>query len=103
MLRDIVNAQDRRTADGKGITGTIASLSVALDAMNQQTASYRNETESLRLKAGLFQSERLEDDPHIAAALDKAQAGGGTGSLSLTQRLAALEDRPAKPALTAAE
>lgn len=96
-------AQDRRAADSKGITGSIAGLSIALDAMNQQTASYRNETESLRLKAGLFQTERLEDDPHIAAALETAQAGGGAGSLSLSQRLAALEKHPAKPALTAAE
>ena len=96
-------SQDRRASDAKGITGSIAGLSVALDAMNQQTASYRNETESLRLKAGLFQTERLEDDPHIAAALETAQAGGGTGSLSLSQRLAALEGQPAKPALTAAE
>ena len=103
LRKERAAAQDSRAAESRGIAGSIASLSVALDAMNQQTASYRNETESLRLKAGLFQTERLEDDPHIAAALEAAQADGGAGSLSLSQRLAALEGQPAKPALTAAE
>jgi hypothetical protein len=85
------------------MTSSISTLSVALDAMNRQTAQLRAETDTLQFKAGLFQAEQLENDPHIAAALDAARGRSGRSRQSLSERLAALDGHPAPRHLTAAE
>ncbi len=94
---------ERRAQEVAGMTSSMSALSVALDAMNQQTTQLRAETETLQFKAGLFQAERLENDPHIAAALDAARGKSGRTGQSLIERLAALDGNPAPRHLTAAE
>jgi len=89
--------KDRRAREAAGITRSISSVSVALDAMNQQAARARAEAETLKLKAGLFHVDRLDHDPKIAGALAKARGQDGTGAKSLSERLAALSNRN-KPA-----
>ncbi len=103
LRKDRAESQDRRAREAAGLTGSMSALSVALDAMNQQTAKLRAETETMQLKAGLFQTEQLESDPHIAAALNSARGNGGDGAKSLAQRLAALGNRPKTAQLSAAE
>jgi chromosome segregation ATPase len=94
--------QDRRALEAAGVTSSISSLSVALDAMNQQRAKLRAESETLKLKAGLFQAEQMETDPHIAAALDAARGNRTPEKQSLSDRLAALENSGDRPRLTIA-
>lgn len=103
LQKERAEEQDRRAQEASGITGSISALSVALDTMNQQTAKLRAETETLQLKAGLFQTEQLESDPHIAAALNTARGTSGRGTASLSERLAALGARPRPVQVSAAE
>jgi chromosome segregation ATPase len=102
LQKQRVEERDRRARAAAGMTSSISALSVALDAMNQQTAHLRAETETLQLRAGLFQAEPMESDPHIAAALEAVRGKAGPGQ-SLSERLAALDGRPSPQALTAAE
>ncbi len=95
--------RDRRAQGAAGMTSSISALSVALDAMNRQTAQLRAETETLQFRAGLFQVERLENDPHIAAALDAARGKSGRSGQSLSERLAALDGHSAPRHVSAAE
>jgi CRP-like cAMP-binding protein len=91
---EMAHLERQRVADNEGrasgITSALASLSVALDAMNRESARVRTETEALKLQASLFQSDRLDTDPNIAAALAESMRmlPGSHGSLS--ERLAAL-------------
>ena len=103
LRKDRAEEQERRAREASGVTGSISALSVALDTMNQQTAKLRAESEALQLKAGLFQAEQLESDPHIAAALDSARGKTGKDAKSLSERLAALGRRPQPLQVTAAE
>jgi chromosome segregation ATPase len=95
--------RERRSRQAAGMTSSMSALSVALDAMNRQTSQWRAESETLQLKAGLFEAERLENDPQIAAALDAAKGESGPGGSRLSERPAALEQHPARRRLTAAE
>lgn len=103
LRKDRAEAQDRRAREASGITGSMSALSVALDTMNQQTAKLRAESDTLQLKAGLFQTEQLESDPHIAAALNTARGHSDKGAKSLSERLAALGQRPRPLQVSAAE
>ena len=94
---DMARLQKQRAQDSDRIrggvsilTGAIGSLSVALDAMNQETSKVRTETEALKLRAELFQSNRLENDAHIAEALATARGKAAPSRASLSDRLAAL-------------
>ena len=60
--------QDRRAKEAAGLTSTISTLSIALDAMNQETAKVRAETESLKLKAGLLQILAWADEVELDAS-----------------------------------
>lgn len=102
MRTERAQEQDRRAREAAGITSSISALSVALDSMNQQTAKLRAESETLKLKAGLFQAEKMETDPHIAAALDAARGKRAPEKQSLSDRLAALESSGDRPRLTIA-
>ena len=82
--------QDRRAKEAAGLTSSIGSLGVALDAMNRETSKIRAETETLKLKAGLLQSESLDSDPNIAAALAAARGKTAIDGGSLSDRLSAL-------------
>ncbi len=103
LQKQRVEERERRAEAAAGMTSSISTLSVALDAMNRQTAHLRAETEALQFKAGLFQAEQLENDPHIAAALDAARGKRGRSRQSLSERLAALDGPAAPRSLTAAE
>lgn len=103
LRKERAEEQDRRAQEAAGITGSISALSVALDAMNQQTTKLRAEAETMQLKAGLFRAEQLDSDPHIAAALEAARGKDETGAKSLSERLAALNDRHDAPRLSAPE
>ncbi|WP_299394281.1 hypothetical protein [Pelagibius sp.] len=103
LRKERAEVQDRRAQEAAGVTGSISALSVALDAMNQQTAKLRAESETLQLKTGLFQTEQLESDPHFAAALTAARGTAGKEKKSLSERLAALNGRSAPHHLSAAE
>ena len=103
LQKQRVDERDRRAQAAAGMATSISALSVALDAMNQKTAELRAEAETLELKAGLFQAERLENDPHIAAALDAVRGKTGREGQSLSDRLAALDSRPMPRQLAAAE
>ncbi len=94
--------EDRRAKEVAGITSSISSLSVALDTMNQETAKVRAETEALKLKAGLLQSDRLDSDPNIAAALAAARGKSSADRGSLSDRLAALNGQRKRPKLAPA-
>jgi chromosome segregation ATPase len=94
--------KDRKVREAAGMAGSISALSVALDAMNQQTAKLRAESETLQLKAGLFKAEQMENDPHIAAALNEARGKRDQSPRSLSDRLAALETKSEPPRLTIA-
>ena len=91
--------QDRRAKEAAGLTSSLSSLSVALDAMNQETSKVRAETEALKLKAGLLQTDRLDSDPNIAAALAAARGESSEDRGSLSDRLAALSRRKDKRTL----
>lgn len=93
LRRDRARDQDRRARDAAGLTSSISSLSVALDSMNQETAKVRAETEALKLKAGLLHTDRLDNDPNIAAALAAARGKAEVDRGSLSDRLAALGER----------
>ena len=95
--------RDRRNQAAAGMTGSITALSVALDAMNRQTVQLRAETETLQLKSGLLQTESLEHDPHIAAALGNVRRQGEGKGQNLSERLAALQGDPVPRQLVAAE
>ncbi len=82
--------QDRRAKEAAGLTSSIGGLSVALDSMNQETSRIRAEAETLKLKAGLLQTETLDTDPNIAAALAAARGKTGAARGSLSDRLSAL-------------
>ncbi|MDJ0896862.1 MAG: hypothetical protein QNJ92_17090 [Alphaproteobacteria bacterium] len=94
--------QERRSMDAAQLTGSISSLSVALDAMNQETAKVRAETEALKLKAGLFQSDRIDGDPNVAQALATVRGNTSVTRGSLSDRLAALNSSRNKPNLVSA-
>jgi chromosome segregation ATPase len=102
---EMAHLQRQRVAEHEGratgVTSALASLSVALDAMNRESARVRTETEALKLQASLFQSDRLDTDPNIAAALAESTRAlpGSHGSLS--ERLAALR-RPEMKTIEAA-
>lgn len=102
LQKDRAEEHDRRTKEVFGLTGSIGSLSVALDAMNQETAKVRNETEVLKLKAGLLQSDGLDGDPVIAAALAEARGTAARDRGSLSARLAALGGKEQSRDLTTA-
>ncbi len=99
LQRERALEQDRRAKETAGITSSISSLSVALDTMNQETAKVRAETEALKLKAGLLQSDRLDADPNIAAALAAASGQSSADRGSLSERLAALNGKRKTPKL----
>jgi chromosome segregation ATPase len=90
LHKDRVLEQDRRAREAAGLTSSISSISVALDAMNQETSKVRAETEALKLRAGLLQPISLDSDPNIAAALAAARGAPAIDRDSLSQRLAAL-------------
>lgn len=94
--------RDRKSSTAAGLTTAISAISVALDAMNKETARVRTESEAFELKARVMQGDRLEHDPHIAAALDAASPKRLADASSLRDRLARLEDRPALPSASAA-
>jgi len=85
--------------EAAGLTTSISSLSVALDAMNQETRKVRAETEALKLKAGLLQTDRLDSDPNIAAALAEARGKPTIDRAALSDRLAALSGPGERPKL----
>ena len=85
--------QDRQAKRAAGLTSAISSLSVALDTMNQETSKVRAETEALKLKAGLLQTNRLDGDPHVAAALARVRGDASSDRASLSDRLTALGGR----------
>ena len=64
--------RDHKSSTAAGLTTAISAISVALDAMNKETARVRTESEAFELRARVMQGDRLEHDPHIAAALDAA-------------------------------
>jgi len=94
--------QERRSKETAGLTNSMNSLTVALDAMNQQTAKVRAETEATKLKASLYQADRIESDPNIAAALATAQGETSLARGSLSDRLSALRGGGDKPKLVPA-
>ena len=102
LRRERAAEQDRRAKEAAGLTSSISSLSVALDAMNQETAKVRAETEAMKLRAGLLQPDRLDSDPNIAAALVSARGGSAGDRASLSDRLAALNRSGDKPRLVSA-
>lgn len=87
------------TAD---LTTALSAISVALDAMNKETARVRIENEAMALKAKTLHDDRLEHDPHIAAALNIEPPKQRVDGPSLRDRLARLEGRTALPAVSAA-
>lgn len=93
LQKDRAEQQDRRAKEAAGLNNSISSLNVALDSMNQETSRVRAETEALKLKAGLLQADRLDDDPNIAAALAAARGNAAADRGSLSDRLAALHGR----------
>jgi len=102
LQRDLAEEQERRNMETAGLASSINSLSVALDSMNQQTSKFRAEAEAFKLKAGLFQPDRLESDPNVAAALAAARGKVASGYGSISDRLAALKNSAGKPLLTPA-
>jgi hypothetical protein len=87
--------RDRKSAAGAGLTTALSAISVALDSMNKETSRVRAESEALDLKAKVMQGDRLERDPHIAAALGTASPRQLADASSLRDRLARLDERPA--------
>ncbi|NJO21647.1 MAG: hypothetical protein HC868_00255 [Sphingomonadales bacterium] len=102
LQRQRAAEQERRTKEAAGITSSIGSLSVALDAMNQETMRVRAETETLKLKAGMLQADRLDVDPIIAAALSEARGKHSIGKGTVSERLAALSGGQSAPKLISA-
>ncbi len=94
--------REHRSSAAAGLTTALSTISVALDAMNKETARVRTESEALELKAKVLQGDRLEHDPHIAAALNATSPKRLADAHTLSKRLARLEDRPALPAISAA-
>jgi chromosome segregation ATPase len=94
--------RDRKSSAAAGLTSAVSAISVALDSMNKETARVRAENEALELKARVLQGDRIEHDPHIAAALGAASPKPVADASSLRDRLARLEDRPALPSASAA-
>jgi len=82
--------QEEKSLTAAGVTGAIGSLSVALDAMNRETAKVRAETEAARLQADLIQGDRLELDPNIAKALAEVRGTPESCGSLLSERLSAL-------------
>ena len=95
-------SRDRKDAAAAGLTSAISAISVALDAMNKETVKGLAESEALKLKAEVMRGDRLENDPHIAAALGAASPKSVVDASSLRDRLARLEGRPAPPSVSAA-
>lgn len=102
LQKDRAQEQERRAREGAGLTKSIGSLSVALDAMNRETAKVRAQTEALKLKAGTLQFDLLESDPNVAAALSAVRANSVLERGSLSERLAMLGTRDGRQALIAA-
>ncbi len=94
--------RDHKSSAAAGLTTALSTISVALDAMNKETTRVRAESEALELKAKVLQGDRLEHDPHIAAALNAASPKQLADGRSLRERLAKLENRPALLAISAA-
>ena len=112
-LNDLTRKLDNAEGDLRGscsqgmsaaldLTTVLTTVSVALASMNKETARIRAEREAIELKAESLRSERLDDDPNIAAALNAATPSQLTDGRTLSERLERLEDRPASPAWSAA-
>lgn len=95
--------QDRRTREASGLKNSLGSLSVALDAMNRETAKVRNEAEALKLRTGLHQPDSLDNDPNIAAALAEARGTTANDKSSLSERLAVLSNQDPERKLAAVQ
>jgi len=73
LQRQRAAERERRSSEAAGITGSIGSLSIALDTMNQQTTKVRAETAALTLKAELLRADAPDSDPIVAEALAAAR------------------------------
>jgi hypothetical protein len=100
---DLLSAQSRteRGQTGKQseaatmLTTALTSISVALDKMNRDAVQTRAEKEALETKLDKLRGNRLEHDPHIAAALGTRPSRTGSALVhgaSLRERLARLEN-----------
>ena len=103
LQKQRADSRHRQSQEAAGLSSSMSSLSVALDAMNRETAKVRAETEALKLKADLFKIDQLDSDPNVAMALAQARGGDAGGKRSLADRLAALRDQEPPRRLNAAE
>lgn len=95
LRKDRAADDARRVGQTSGIVSAVGSLTVALDAMNQQTARVQAETEALKLKTDILRTDRIEGDPNIASALAAVRATHAGDRASLRDRLATLTGRHA--------
>lgn len=95
------SVQVTTTSTVSDLTAALSSISVALDAMNRETQRMRAENEALTSRTKAFEGDRLEHDPHIAAALDVVWHSPSSNGRSLRDRLNSLEDRTAPPSASA--
>lgn len=95
----------RRLTAATRLTTSLSAISVALDKMNREAAETRAEERAFENRLERRRVDRLEHDPHIAAALGtrspKTQSVSTPGS-SLRERLARLENPIAAAAASAA-
>jgi chromosome segregation ATPase len=82
--------QERRSRTADGLSNSLNSLGVALDAMNRETTKVRSETEAFKLKSELRPVDILDRDPNVAQALAAARGENGANQGLLSERLAAL-------------
>lgn len=101
LQRDRAQEANRRAKEAAGMVNSMNAMSVALDKMNEETARARAEADTLNLKANLFRTDQLDDDPHIARALARADTGTAGGG-SLSDRLNALRGNSGPKRLPAA-
>ena len=102
LQRQRAAERHRRSSAAARLTTALSTISVALDAMNKETARVRAESDALQLQAKVLQGDRLEHDPHIAAALNVASPRQLLDRRSLRDRLARLDDRPVLESASAA-
>lgn len=90
-MAKLKKARAEEAAGRSSLTRPLSQISVALDAMNAETARVRTESEALRMKADALGGNRLESDPRIADALNRVR-GKGAADGDIRSRLAALAE-----------